>query len=165
MLGVVQIPSNWTWREGVRDPGECAIFDMDGVLADASGRQHYLTWPRRDWGGFFAAAENDKVFPDEVALLGLLAQRLQIVVVTARPTSIRAATIDWLARHEIPYDLLVMRADVDRRASAAYKKSAIDELREVGFTPMIGFEDDIRNVEMFRANGVPCVYIHSGYYE
>ena len=29
----------------------------------------------------------------------------------------------------------------------------------------IAFEDDRRNVAMFRAAGVPCVYIHSGYYE
>ena len=29
----------------------------------------------------------------------------------------------------------------------------------------LAFEDDRRNLEMFRAEGVPCVYIHSGYYD
>jgi hypothetical protein len=29
----------------------------------------------------------------------------------------------------------------------------------------LAFEDDPRNVEMFRRSGVPCVYIHSGYYD
>jgi hypothetical protein len=29
----------------------------------------------------------------------------------------------------------------------------------------LAFEDDPRNVEMFRQEGVPCVYLHSGYYE
>ena len=27
------------------------------------------------------------------------------------------------------------------------------------------FEDDRRNVAMFHAEGIPCVYIHSGYYD
>jgi len=26
-------------------------------------------------------------------------------------------------------------------------------------------EDDRRNVDMFRMEGVPCVYFHSGYYD
>ena len=34
-----------------------------------------------------------------------------------------------------------------------------------GFELKLCFEDDLRNVEMFRAEGVPSLYIHSGYYE
>jgi hypothetical protein len=30
---------------------------------------------------------------------------------------------------------------------------------------MVSFEDDRRNVAMFREEGVPTVYIHSGYYD
>ncbi|MBS1846787.1 MAG: hypothetical protein JST73_00770 [Actinobacteria bacterium] len=161
----MEIPSNWWWREQVADPAACAIFDMDGVLSDATGRQHLLTWPRRDWDAFFAAAGSDTVFGDTATMLDLLAASLQIVLVTARPISIRSDTTDWLARHEITYDLLVMRPDMDRRASSAYKKTAVDELRSFGFDPRIAFEDDVRNVEMFRSRGVPCVYIHSGYYD
>ena len=29
----------------------------------------------------------------------------------------------------------------------------------------LAFEDDRRNVEMFRAEGIPCLYVHSGYYD
>jgi hypothetical protein len=32
-------------------PGAAVIFDIDGVLADAAGRQHYLDWG--DWHSFF----------------------------------------------------------------------------------------------------------------
>jgi hypothetical protein len=35
----------------------------------------------------------------------------------------------------------------------------------VGFDLRLAFEDDRRNVDMFHAAGVPCVYIHSGYYD
>ena len=34
-----------------------------------------------------------------------------------------------------------------------------------GFDLRLAFEDDRRNVEMFHREGVPCVYIHSGYYD
>lgn len=138
---------------------------MDGVLSDAKDRQHHLAWPRRDWNAFFSAADGDALFDDCAHLLGILGETMQIVLVTARPVWIRAMTVDWLARHEVPYDLLVMRPDVDRRASAAYKKSTVHELDAFGFAPRVAFEDDRRNVEMFRAQGVPCVYIHSGYYD
>ena len=39
------------------------------------------------------------------------------------------------------------------------------ELRNIGFDVRLAFEDDIRNKEMFEAEGVPCVYLHSGYYK
>ena len=48
---------------------------------------------------------------------------------------------------------------------AVDKASTIEELRDRGIEPRLAFEDDRRNLEMFRAEGVPCVYIHSGYYD
>ena len=52
---------NWRWRaEPVRGPA--IVFDMDGVLSDASGRQHYLDGPFRDWEAFFAACGERPAF-------------------------------------------------------------------------------------------------------
>jgi hypothetical protein len=39
------------------------------------------------------------------------------------------------------------------------------ELRRYGFDLKLAFEDDRRNVEMFSHEGVPCLYVHSGYYD
>lgn len=147
------------------EPGAAALFDLDGVLADANARQHFLSGRRRDWDGFFEAAGDDALLEDSAHLLRTLGQSLQLVVLTARPMYIRPLTIAWLDRHDLPWDLLVMRPDRDRTASRLYKQDALQQLREVGFTPHIAFEDDIRNVEMLRGEGVPCVYIHSGYYD
>ena len=36
---------------------------------------------------------------------------------------------------------------------------------QYGFELQLAVEDDRRNVEMFRAEGVPCIYFHSGYYD
>ncbi len=159
------IPEHWAWRSGPVDPGPAAIFDLDGVLADANGRQHYLDRRVRDWDGFFEAAGDDLLLEDSAQLLHVLGRSLQVVLLTARPLFIRPATVEWLGRHDLSWDLLVMRPDGDRTLSREYKRATVNTLREVGFEPVISFEDDIRNVEMLRAEGVPCVYIHSGYYD
>ena len=50
---------------------------------------------------------------------------------------------------------------VPRRSSAQRSASCA----RYGFDLRLAFEDDRRNVDMFHAEGVPCVYIHSGYYD
>jgi hypothetical protein len=49
--------------------------------------------------------------------------------------------------------------------SRDFKQATVGELRHYGFDLQLAFEDDRRNVDMFRREGVPCVYFHSGYYD
>ena len=46
-----------------------------------------------------------------------------------------------------------------------FKQRSVHELRAFGFDLRLAFEDDRRNVAMFHGEGVPCVYLHSGYFE
>ena len=164
MLWDMDIPANWQWGREEIEPAKAAIFDLDGVLADANGRQHYLDRPIRDWDGFFEAVGGDLLLEDTARLLHVLGETLQVVLLTARPLFVRDVTVDWLNSHELSWDLLIMRDDGDRSPSSRFKQSSVAKLRNRGFDPIIGFEDDIRNVEMLRDEGIPCVYIHSGYY-
>jgi phosphoglycolate phosphatase-like HAD superfamily hydrolase len=141
------------------------VFDMDGVLSDAAARQHYLEWPRRDWDAFFEACGEDQAIDEVVRLLDLLAADLHVVLLTARPLRVRPQTLAWLQRYGLRWDLLVMRGEGDYSSSSHYKRAMVDLLRGEGFELRLAFEDDQRNVDMFHAAGVPCVYIHSGYYE
>jgi hypothetical protein len=142
------------------------VLDLDGVLADARGRQHFLSGPgRKDWNRFFEAAGEDPVIEEVVRLLELLDPDLSIVLLTARPMRIRPLTEEWLGRHEVDWDLLVMRPDRDFGPSVEFKRRTTRDLLEVGFDLRLAFEDDRRNVDMFHEEGVPCVYLHSGYYD
>lgn len=58
-----------------------------------------------------------------------------------------------------------MREYGDYQASTAFKRRSVGELRDYGFDLRLAFEDDRRNVDMLHTEGVPCVYIHSGYYD
>jgi hypothetical protein len=140
------------------------LFDIDGVLADAAGRQHFLTGGRKDWDAFFAASKDDPLIEETARLLQLLDRSLGVLLLTARPATVEEGTVDWLARHELRWDLLAMRPADDRRPSAVVKREALSEVRALGLHVQLAFEDDLRNAEVFRAEGIPTVYIHSGYY-
>ncbi|HSL56406.1 MAG TPA: hypothetical protein VK866_01050 [Acidimicrobiales bacterium] len=157
--------TTWWWRTGPVEPGATVVFDLDGVLSDAAGRQHYLERPRRDWEAFFAACGDDEVIAEVARLLEVLDDDLRIVLLTARPLSVRPQTLGWLERYGLRWDLLIMRDVGDHRASRDYKHRSVRELRDAGFDLRLAFEDDRRNVDMFHVEGVPCVYIHSGYYD
>ena len=144
-----------------------AVFDLDGVLSDAAGRQHFLdgSTGRKDWLAFFAASSDDPLIEDVHCLLSLLDASLTIVLLTARPTTVREQTLAWLDRYGVRWDLLVMRPERHYQPAVDFKGAMVKALREAGLDLRIAFEDDRRNVAMFRDAGVPCVYIHSGYYE
>jgi phosphoglycolate phosphatase-like HAD superfamily hydrolase len=159
------IPDNWEWRAGPVEPGPAVVFDMDGVLSDASRRQHYLDRPFRDWEAFFQACGDDELIAEVARLLEVLDAGHRILLLTARPARVRDQTLAWLDRYGLRWDLLVMRDWDDFGSSRSYKQRVVGEFRQYGFDLRLAFEDDRRNVDMFHAEGVPCVYIHSGYYD
>lgn len=156
--------SRWTWH---RNPvtGAAVVFDLDGVLSDAAARQHYLKGPRPDWEAFFLASAEDPLIDEVATLLGLLSDKLAIVLLTARPARTSELTVGWLERYDVRWDLLVMRRDGDYRPARHFKQEAVRDMRARGLDLRLCVEDDLRNVEMFRAEGLPALYIHSGYYE
>lgn len=160
-----QTPEHWRWREGPVEPGPVAVVDIDGVLSDATRRQHYLEAPRRDWRSFFDACGEDPVIEEVKVLLDLLDPRLGIVLLTARPERVHHLTEAWLRRYRIRWDLLLMRPWGDYDQSRDFKHASVGELRAYGFELHLAIEDDRRNVEMFRGERVPCIYFHSGYYD
>jgi hypothetical protein len=135
------------------------------VLSDAASRQHYIEGGRRDWDAFFEACGDDPLIDEVACLLSLLDPALAIILLTGRPLRVQPQTMAWLERYKLKWDLLVMRDVGDYAAARTFKRRSVTELRHYGFDLKLAFEDDRRNLEMFRGEGVPCVYIHSGYYD
>ncbi|HAQ24039.1 MAG: hypothetical protein CL467_07625 [Acidimicrobiaceae bacterium] len=157
------------------------VVDVDGVLSDASGRQHLLSGVDRKWEAFFEASIDDPPIPEGIALSTALAAGLGFdqgagyaagcgkqrptVLLTARPARLVHTTVAWLERHNVRWDLLVMRVDGDNRSSPDVKRDALADLRATGHRPDLAIDDDPRNAEMYRSEGVPVVYMYSGYYD
>ena len=135
------------------------------MLSDAASRQHYIEGGRRDWDGFFEACGDDPLIDEVARLLQLLDPSLGIILLTGRPVRVQPQTLAWLERYALRWDLLVMRDFGDYSAARQFKRFSVSELRAYGFDLKLAFEDDRRNLDMFRSEGIPCVYIHSGYYD
>ena len=162
------IPDNWRWRNGAVEPGPAVVFDIDGVLSDAAGRQHFIEGGggrRKDWDAFFEACGDDPLIEEVGRLLELLDDDLQILLLTGRPIWVQPQTLAWLDHYELRWDALVMRDYGDYMAAREFKRWTIADFRRYGFDLRLAFEDDPRNRDMFRDEGVPCVYIHSGYFD
>ncbi len=157
-------PRHWQWRHKPRPQGDCVVVDIDGVLADAAHRQHYLDPPWRDWDGFFAECGGDGVFEENKTFVKLLNPELVVVLLTSRPTWIQKAPTEWLERTEIRYDLLIMRPLGDFQASPGFKRDELNGLRSLGYVPLLAVDDDMRNVQMYRSEDVPTIFLDSGYH-
>jgi hypothetical protein len=153
---------NWRWRVSPVDPGPAVVFDIDGVLADAAGRQHFLEWG--DWQRFFEACGDDPVIEEIERLLELLDASLTIVLLTGRPRRIQPHTLAWLERYGLRWDLLIMREFGDYAGVDVFKRGAVRDLQSHGFDLRLALDDDPKNHAMYLREGVPCIYIHSGYY-
>ncbi len=142
------------------------LVDLDGVLSDATARQHFLEDEgKRNWRGFFDACGEDALIVEVARLVELLDPALAVLLLTGRPVRVQDRTLAWLERYGVRWDLLIMRNAGDYSAAREFKRQTVGELRDFGFDLRLAFEDDRRNLEMFHEEGVPCVYIHSGYYE
>jgi hypothetical protein len=154
------------WRDTPGEVGRCVLVDIDGVLSDASTRQHFLNNPqgRRDWRGFFGAVGDDLPLTAVPALLALLDPSLTVVLLSARPSWVFQLTIEWLHRHEMRWDLLILRGDDDFADAADFKRGVLLELRAMGWQIALAIDDDERIIAMYTGEQQPALYIHSGYY-
>jgi hypothetical protein len=156
------IDEKWHWRRGPVAPGPAVIFDIDGVLADAAPRQHHLD--HGDWKAFFEACDTDPVIVEIERLAALLDPSLHILLVTGRPNRVQQKTATWLAENGIRWDVLVTREKGDYVGVDIFKRQTLHDFRTYGFDVKLAIEDDPKNHAMYIAEGVPCIYIHSGYY-
>ena len=138
---------------------------MDGVLSDASPRQHFLDGPLQYWEKFFAACGEDAPIVEALEMARLLDPSVVVILLTARPIRVRRQTMDWLGRHPVRWDLLVMRDEDDWTSSHTFKRAELRDLQGRGYEIQLAVDDDPRNVEMYRRADVPALYFHSGYYD
>lgn len=162
----MEIPPNWTWRADPPEFRRAAVIDVDGVISDGWHRQHHLDGDSKNWDSFFEEVNADPPIRSLIGLLAMIDRDIVVILLTARPHWVRQMTLDWLAENEVRWDLLAMRGESDGYVAAHdFKRGTVGQLRELGFELLVALEDDPGNVAMFNEEGVPCVYIHSGYYE
>ena len=154
----------WICNNELSKGSEVIIFDLDGVISDAAHRQHFLKGTERDWDGFFSACTDDPPIISGVKLINVLNKYHKTIILTARPSSVQSKTVQWLKRHSVVWDVLIMRSDDDHRQSSEMKLTALNQIRDARYDPVLVFDDDPKNIAMFLEQEVPAISVHSGYY-
>ena len=143
------------------------IFDIDGTLSDATHRLHHL-YPaegeKKNWSAFFAKAKEDKPIVPIINLNYMYHKNgYHIILCTGRPANTRNDTIDWLNKHSIKYDVLLMRLTADRGPDYEVKpKTLLEYLEGIGkaFSDIeIIFEDRLRVCQAWKKLGIPVAVV------
>ena len=143
------------------------IFDLDGTLADIDKRIKLARKPdgKMDFDIFHETDNIHLDVPKEpvVRMAELFADDgFQIVIFTGRPDTTESVTRQWLAKHGIPYHLLVMR-DNERyfKPDELLKKQMLDDLVDIDDVFCV-VEDRQKVVDMWREIGLTCFQVAPG---
>lgn len=132
-----------------------AIVDIDGVLADATHREHHLAGRPKDWAAFFAEVGADAPMPSGIGRVEALATDYGVVLLTGRPESCRATTLEWLGRHQVPFAELIMRPEGDHRPAHLLKADLVGG-RWSPVEVSVILDDDPRVIEALQHRGYPA---------
>ena len=156
------------------------IFDLDGTLADINERKQKAQWESNDkamdWDVFFDPKNImlDKPKYEVIKCLQMFRdQGYKIVIFSGRNDRSFHTTKEWLADHNIFYDLLVLRPDKFKDESwpvadgnpatfnmrfmpdEILKKEMLDTFVDINDV-FIVFEDRKKVVNMWRELGLTC---------
>lgn len=149
---------------------DVVLFDCDGTLiTPMPSRQYpfederYLSWDRPSrnaaWEEWVLNSSDDPPNEAVCTLCRLLADVRHVIILTNRRDTTRRVTEGWLARHDVPYQSLIMRNQPcfrcdDEYTSTHFKLMAINVLRSVGHHISMAFEDQPDIARAFRREGI-----------
>ena len=135
-------------------------FKAELCCQDCGGKGHVTG---TDWKFFYTPGliEQDPPFPVVVEWVRALHEVYTVLIVSGRGADIAAeGTVNWLAKHNVPYDHIFMRASGDHRDDVEVKQDILNMLPKdrIAFT----IDDRNRVVEMWRKNGLTCYQVAEG---
>ena len=91
------------------------VFDLDGTLANAEHRMHWVSSKPKNWSACDAAIPQDTLHADIAWILDLLPLDTRVILCTGRSESVREVTEHWLKDNSVYYNSLYMRSVNDFR--------------------------------------------------
>ena len=147
------------------------IFDLDGTLADITSRRELSIKDngKMDWDTFFnpkMISLDDPNIPVIKMAQMLKEQGFFILILSGRSKATKGRTIDWLDKHNVPFDVLKMRPTgkdwhfmKDSLLKSIWLKELFDNPTEEIFAV---FDDRNQVVDMWRDNGLTVFQVAEG---
>ena len=141
------------------------IFDLDGTLALIDKRRDVSTKDngKMDWDKFFDPDNIQLDLPntDVVKMADLLSNNHRIWILSGLSDVTYQATVDWLNKHDIWFDNLIMRPQNHLyKPDNDLKQMWLDSIG-VDNVAMV-FDDRQQVVDMWRDNGLTCFQVADG---
>jgi len=122
-----------------------------------------------NWKAFHAECVNDLPLETTIEVIAALARsaglRLnpcEVWIVSGRSDVVRQETVNWLAKHDIEYDRLIMRRDKDYTPDDQLKLKWLNDGTIPKGRVFCVFDDRDRVVNMWRAQGLTCYQVAPG---
>jgi hypothetical protein len=138
--------------EKVNNLPNCYIFDIDGTLAIKGDRSPF------DW----MKVDIDTLNLPVAHTFRHLAEKHFMIILSGRDSVCREITEEWLEKHNIKYDLLIMRKKDDMTKDAIIKKGFYEEYIKGKYNIVGIFDDRNQVVEMWRSLDLPCYQVAYG---
>jgi len=141
------------------------IFDRDGTLASVA---HVAPTDRDNasWAAYNAAMPFDAPVPHIAALLRAIRPGVVRIMTSGRaqgdyPGDRRRLfqMRDWLAKHDLPIDVLIMRQGGDQRRDSIVKREMYDDLIAPFYDVRYVVDDRPQVVDMWRDIGLPVLAV------
>ena len=141
------------------------IFDLDGTLANIDKRRTLATKNgKMNWNVFFNPDNIDLDTPNQAVINManiLYSQDYIIYILSGRSDKTHQATIDWLSKYNVDYDLLIMRPQNQLyKKDSDLKQSWLDTIGKDRVSMV--FDDRDQVVDMWRQNGLPTFQVADG---
>lgn len=143
------------------------VVDLDGTLCNSGHRDHLAV--AGQWDEFHSKLMDDEPWPDVKAFLDLFwtvtseTEKYAIVGLTGRNEQWRGKTLEWLSKHELFMDELLMRPDKDFTSDAELKPRMLLE-RFLKESILFILEDRDKVVDAWRNAGFNCWQVRPGGY-
>ena len=137
------------------------IFDLDGTLCDISHRRSLVEGGNKDWEQFYKQCINDSPKIEVIKIFKLLqADMNTMVIFSGRSDIVRKETYQWLRKHDIRPDILIMREDGDFTPDDKLKNKWLKIINKSDI--LCVFDDRDRIVKMWREEGLTCFQVADG---
>jgi hypothetical protein len=136
------------------------ILDIDNCIADDKWRIPRINWqvedPLNRYHDYHSLSAFDNAHNHDLYINTLC----DIVIFTARPIMYRALTEEWLRRHGVGYQMLMMRDMEDHSPSTELKRKQLMALfnnTDIKAGDIVGaFDDRPDVVQMYKEFGIPA---------
>lgn len=137
------------------------IFDLDGTLANIEHRKHLIEREEPQWDDFYKACVNDSPNETVIKMFNLLRDNGNVMVIfSGRGDVVRKETYQWLRKHGVQPDVLLMRPEGDFTPDNELKRNWLKILNKKDVACV--FDDRDKVVKMWRDEGLTCFQVAEG---